>query len=123
MDFSVDSLIDLQVNKKIKEMIEDLKEYIELKLIFLSLVNDRYSFYITELKNFSSVELLIRLKGPQYNVTIASIYIDIDFFKDRYICEFTNYAVMFEIKNFDNVEKLKEYIDKKIKSYEECFGE
>lgn len=80
MDFPVDSLIDLQANKKIKEMIENLKEYVELKLISLSLISDRYPFYITELKKFSSVELLIRIKGRQNDVTIASIYIDIDFF-------------------------------------------
>lgn len=37
-------------------MIENLKEYVGLKLISLSLISDRYLFYIAELKNFSSVE-------------------------------------------------------------------
>ena len=52
MDFPVDSLIDLQTNKKIKEMIENLKEYVGLKLISLSLISDRYPFYIGCNKEF-----------------------------------------------------------------------
>ena len=41
---NIDSLIDLKANESIRKMVEDLKEYIELKFVSLALVNDNYSF-------------------------------------------------------------------------------
>ena len=47
---NIDSLIDLKANESIRKMVEDLKEYIELKFVSLALVNDKYSFFCSSTK-------------------------------------------------------------------------
>lgn len=118
---NIDSLIDLKANESIRKMVEDLKEYIELKFVSLALVNDNYSFFVVAQKYFSGVRLLIQIKTPKYVFMIADIYIDSDFYRNKFAYEFTNYVRKHDMETFDNVEELKKYIDKMIQFYEECF--
>lgn len=91
MEF-VHSLIDLEFNKEIRKSIEDLKEYIELKFVSWNLTNDRVSYYVKEYKCFASVRLLIIMKGRGHELTLASIYIDLNFYRNKgVVYKFANY--------------------------------
>lgn len=129
-----DDFIDLKFNNETERMIEDLKEYIELKFVELNLTNDKYMYYIKERKYVTIVEMLIMMKGSRYEYTLGSLYIDIDFLNKKRRYKFTNYIKKIDKFNwvsynsegdrtviFDNVNELKKHIDKMIEFYIECF--
>lgn len=130
-----DDFIGLKFNNETERMIEDLKEYIELKFVELNLTNDKYMYYIKERKYVTIVEMLIMMKGSRYEHILGSLYIDLDFLNKKCRYKFTNYIkkmdkfywVSYNYSEgdrtviFDNVNELKKHIDKMIEFYIECF--
>ena len=130
-----DDFIDLKFNNETERMIEDLKEYIELKFVELNLTNDKYMYYIKERKYVTIVEMLIMMRGLRYEHILGSLYIDIDFSNKKCRYKFTNYIKKMDkfywfsynysegdrTVIFDKVNELKKHIDKMIEFYIECF--
>ena len=106
-DFDYDTII----KNKIKEEIEGLKEFIELKLVSMNLISNEFFYYIKEYKKFNRVKFIIRVKNMGNlggDISLASIYIDTSISGNGY--RFINYVCGHDVLCFDNIDELKKNI-------------